>query len=69
MEYYGIYRSKDGKSFAWREADYGDDVIALSQMRVLTLKKTVLVDGEAKERMCFYDLDFLRCGKRVVYNG
>ena len=67
--YCGNYRSKDGKAWAWREAIYANDVIALSQMRVLSLKKTTLVDGEAKERMVHYDLDYLKNGNRVVYNG
>lgn len=68
-EYYGVYRGKDG-SWAWRLAEYADDIIALTGMRVLSLKKLILDDeGKQKEKLVFYDLDYLVCGNRVVFNG
>lgn len=74
MNYYGIYRSPKNGSLAWRKASYYDDVVALSNMKTLSLKKEITnEDGELKEKMVHYDLDYLTCekgkGNRVVYNG
>ena len=66
--YYGIYKGKQG--WASREAVYSDDVAALSGMRTLALKKTTTNDeGKTEEKLVFYDLDYLLCGNRVIFNG
>jgi len=67
-DYYGIYHGKIG--WAGRSATYPDDQTALASMRTLALKKMITnEDGEKKEKMFFLDLDYLLCGKRVVFNG
>jgi hypothetical protein len=66
--YYGVYKGKQG--WASREAAYANDEVALSGMRTLALKKVVTNDeGKTEEKMFFYDLDYLLCGNRVIFNG
>lgn len=68
-EYYGVYRRQDGKVWAWKEASHPDDIVALQKMKVMTLKSVISVDGELKEKVYYYDLDLLKIGNRVVFNG
>lgn len=69
-DYYGVYRSKDGQKWAGKEGQFVDDIVALSSMRHMTLVKIVEDDkGEVKEKRVSYELDYLLCGKRVVFNG
>lgn len=67
-DYYGQYRNELG-NMAWREATYPNDVVALDKMKTLALKKEVMVDSEIKEKIVYYDLYRLTCGKRVIFNG
>jgi len=69
-DYYGVYRSKDGSTWAGREGRFSDDVVALNSMKFMTITKVVENDeGELKEKRFSYELDYLLCGKRVVFNG
>ena len=67
--YYGVYYSSKLGKWAWREADYKSDVEALDKMQRLALEYTTIVEKKPTKKMAHYQLELLKQGNRVIFNG